>query len=152
MLRKIISFIAVIFWMAFILFLSSQPGEESNQLSTGITEMIVEVVEKVVPDANLDFKSINHFVRKNAHFFAYFVLGILVLNALRVCRMRGIKGIAAAVLICVIYAVSDEVHQLFVPGRGGQIKDVLIDSGGAVAGISVYALILGLIARTKRKA
>lgn len=37
-----------------------------------------------------------------------------------------------------IYTISDEIHQLFVLGRGGQIKDVIIDSSGAVVGIGGY--------------
>lgn len=41
-------------------------------------------------------------------------------------------------MICILYAISDEVHQLFVPGRGGQVRDVIIDSAGAIAGILGY--------------
>jgi VanZ family protein len=40
--------------------------------------------------------------------------------------------------ICIIYAVSDELHQLFVPGRGCQLKDVIIDTAGAVSGTAIY--------------
>ena len=53
----------------------------------------------------------------------------------------GLKNIGMAILICVLYAISDGVHQLFVPGRGGQVKDVLIDSAGTISGILVYRMI-----------
>ena len=46
-----------------------------------------------------------------------------------------------ALLICVLYAVSDEVHQIFVPGRGAEVKDVLIDSAGASVGVLMYLVI-----------
>ena len=51
---------------------------------------------------------------------------------------KGVRAIAMALGICII--VSDEVHQLFVPGRGAQVKDVLIDSAGAIVGICIYVL------------
>lgn len=80
---KILSWTAVILCMVFIFNLSSQEVEQSNQLSTGVPEVIVETIEKVAPNADLNMKSINHEVRKNALVFAYLVLAMLVLNALR---------------------------------------------------------------------
>jgi VanZ family protein len=80
----------------------------------------------------------NRILRKNAHYFAYLVLGILVINALRISGVKGWRVCVLALGICVLYAVSDEVHQLFVPGRGGQVRDVLIDSAGATVGLGLY--------------
>jgi VanZ family protein len=77
-------------------------------------------------------------VRKFAHFFAYLVLGILVLSAFVKSDYKGGKTFVYAFVICAVYASSDEIHQLFVSGRGCQIKDVLIDSGGALTGIALY--------------
>ena len=151
MIYKSISWIAVVLWMAFIFYLSAQVAEQSNNVSTGITEIIIEVVETVVPEKELDIKTVNHFVRKNAHFFTYFMLGILVVNALAASGVKGFKGIAIAFLICVLYAVSDEVHQLYVPGRGCQITDVLIDSGGALAGISLFTLLRRIFIRWRHR-
>lgn len=126
--------------MVLIFYLSHQPATESNELSTGITEKIVETVEKIAPDIDIDIGSFNHIIRKNGHFFAYLVLGILVVNGLRGSGVSGYKGFILALLICVLYAVSDEIHQLYVPGRGGQVKDVIIDSAGALVGILGYCL------------
>jgi VanZ family protein len=47
----------------------------------------------------------------------------------------GKKKISWMILICVLYAISDEIHQSFVPGRGPSIIDVFIDSTGAITGI-----------------
>lgn len=135
---KIFSGTAVLLWMALIFNLSSQVAEQSNQLSTGITEVIVKTVEKVAPKAEFNIKSFNNRLRKNAHFFAYLILGILVTKALRRSGVHGYRRVALALGICVLFAISDEVHQIFVPGRGGQVKDVLIDSVGASVGIVVY--------------
>ncbi|QCX34380.1 VanZ family protein [Caloramator sp. E03] len=69
-------------------------------------------------------------------FFVYLVLGILLLNALR--RNDVIRNNSIVILICVLYAISDEFHQVFVPGRGPNIRDVFIDSTGTLVGILIY--------------
>jgi VanZ family protein len=148
-MHKFLSWTAVILWMALIFNLSSQVAEQSNELSTGITEVIVKTVEKVAPQAEFNIKSFNNVLRKNAHFFAYLVLGILVLNALRRSGAHGYRSLMIALGICVLYAISDEVHQLFVPGRGGQVRDVIIDSAGACVGIGVYWVVGKLVKRHK---
>lgn len=142
---------AVLLWMALIFNLSSQVAEQSNRLSTGITEVIVETVEKVAPKSEFDIENFNNILRKNAHFFAYSALGILVIYALRRSGVHGYRSVALALGICVLYTISDEVHQLFVPGRGGQVKDVFIDSFGASVGIGVYWLIGRLVKKSKNR-
>ena len=136
-LRERLPWILVILCMALIFYLSHQPATKSNCLSTGITEKIVKAVEKIAPDVDLDSVSFNHIVRKNAHFFSYLVLGILVMNGLRSSGVSGYRIIFFAIGICILYAISDEVHQLFVPGRGGRVSDVFIDSAGAAIGIGI---------------
>lgn len=147
-LKKILSWTAVVIWMALIFILSAQISEQSSQLSTGITEFIIKTIEKFIPIANFDIGSFNHIVRKSAHFIAYMVLGVLALNALRRSKAYGYRSLALALAlgICVIYAVSDEWHQLFIPGRVGQAKDVILDSAGAGVGILIY---LGLCRRKR---
>ena len=132
-LKNILSWTAVLLWMVLIFNLSAQVADESDKLSKGITRMIVQTVERVAPNANFDIKNFNHGIRKNAHFFAYLVLGILVVNALSAGECKFV-----AILICVLYAILDEVHQIFVPGRGPGIQDVFIDSVGASVGILMY--------------
>lgn len=134
----LISWTAVLCGMLLIFFLSSQPGKQSDQLSEGVAKVIVEAVEKVNPKANFNMSRLNHLLRKNAHFFAYLILGILVMVALWTSGVSGKKGIVIALCVCILYAISDEVHQLYVPGRGGQVKDVLLDSVGAMVGIGLY--------------
>lgn len=121
--------------MFFIFNMSSRVSEDSNELSKDITKAIVKVVEKALPDYEVDIGKFNHIVRKNAHFFGYLLLGMLVCQVLRVSGMRGIKLYAFSLIFCILYAVSDEVHQHFVPGRGPQALDVFIDSSGSTVGI-----------------
>lgn len=144
-----ISWLAVILWMILIYNLSSQVAEQSDKLSKGVTEIIIEIVERVAPKAEFDISSYNHIVRKYAHFFAYLVLGILV-TAMRKSGRNSLKGVVLTLSICVLYAISDEVHQFFVQGRGSQVTDVLIDSAGAMVGIGVYMLIDKMVMKRKK--
>jgi len=67
------------------------------------------------------------------------ILGMLVFRALAKNGFKG-RGALISFLICAVYATSDEFHQLFVPGRGCQLKDVVIDSTGYIVGISINRL------------
>ena len=54
-------------------------------------------------------------------------------------------------LIAALYAASDEIHQLFVPGRSGQLSDVILDSAGALAGVAAFTVLWWLINRRKAR-
>lgn len=137
--RNVIHWLPAALWMALIFFLSSQPAVSSNSLSKGLTKLIIEILGRFLPidieisTIDVILSQMNHFVRKFAHFFAYMVLGILVSNGFKNSGSK--KVFSNSLVICIIYAVSDELHQLFVPGRGCQLKDVLIDSVGSLLGI-----------------
>jgi|SRR5690625_4615422 len=137
-LRQLFAWLLVIIWMGVIFYLSHQPATASSTLSSGITEIIIRTLKTIAPFMDLELHAFHHFIRKGAHFFAYFMLGFLVIHAL---EMRHVKGMALALAISVLYAISDEVHQLFIPGRSGEVRDVLIDSAGAVVGIISYRII-----------
>ena len=137
MKRKILPWSLIIVWMGLIFFFSHQPATESSELSSGITEAIVDVINVIVPDNDLmsSKQSINLIIRKGAHFGVYLVLGLLVSNGLIYSNISKSKVFYLALLICVLYAISDEFHQLYVPGRSGQVSDVLLDSTGSLSGI-----------------
>ena len=143
--------IAVLLWLIFIYILSDQPAAQSSELSKKITEVIVKTVERLVPqnygeDSNINLvEQFHHLVRKNAHFFIYLVLGILTIGAIRWSGVLGLKAFVLTLSICVLYAVSDEIHQLYVPGRSAEVMDVFIDSAGAIVGIGMYRGIASLL-------
>lgn len=83
---------------------------------------------------------LHHFIRKNAHFFIYMALGFLLKYALKSSGITGLKAVGIGLIICVLYAFSDEFHQYFVPGRGALLSDVMIDSTGATIGIALQSL------------
>lgn len=140
MKNKIYGWFFVLVWMIIIFYLSHQPGTTSSGLSDEITLTIVSVLKTFIPVNDLNLNFLKLLIRKLAHLSAYTVLGYLVINALKRHMTVNIKSIGMAFLICLLYAISDEVHQLFVPDRSGEVKDVMIDSVGAIFGISIYIL------------
>src|SRR5699024_6504703 len=72
-------------------------------------------------------------VRKGAHIGEYAVLGALLAWAL---PGHSLRRATITLAIGIAYAITDEVHQLFVPGRAGQVSDVLIDTVGVVVGVA----------------
>ncbi|WP_026672417.1 VanZ family protein [Alkalihalobacterium bogoriense] len=143
--NKLFPWLGVILWMALIFYLSHQPATESAELSTGIMEIMKQAVALVIPQLPFDESVLHFLIRKGAHFFAYMILGILVFHALTKSNTTGVKRIWLTLVICVIYAITDEVHQLFVPGRSGEFTDVLIDSAGALVGVGVCQLVRKMI-------
>lgn len=133
-----ISWMAVFFWMSFIFSLSSQPAFESNELSLGIADRIIKLFGNLF---RFDIDILNHIVRKGAHSIAYLILAVLIFNYVNQRKISGWKSVVLVLSLCVLYAISDEIHQLYVEGRSGQPSDVLIDSIGAVAGVGVFKLL-----------
>lgn len=147
---KIVTWILAIAWMFIIFTMSSQVREVSLSLSMNISQKIINVIEKISPieGVKLNIASIDHIIRKFAHFFSYLLLGILVIRVLIVSKIRGMNLYVLSLIICVVYAISDEFHQGFVPGRGPQVFDVMIDSTGSLIGLLLYK---ALIKFKKRK-
>ncbi|MFA8437281.1 VanZ family protein [Pueribacillus sp. YX66] len=104
--------------------------------------MFARLVNTLIPNAMVTPDLFNFYVRKAAHFFAYFVLGMLALHAFIKSGLHGWRSIWCALALCVLYAITDEVHQLFIAGRAGQVRDVLIDSVGAIVGISLFYVVI----------
>lgn len=138
---KVMAWTVAVVWMIIIFLLSHQPAGASSELSSGITAFVLDIIHTVMPALQLELAEFGFYIRKLAHFTAYFLLGVLLLLA---CRRSGGKGFRSVVLafgIAVLYAMSDEFHQLFIPGRSGEVRDVLIDSAGAMTGVLCYLLI-----------
>jgi VanZ family protein len=93
-----------------------------------------------IPSLSTHLGTWDTILRKLAHVTEYAVLGGLLLRALR--------SPAAAVVVATLYAVTDEVHQLFVEGRHGAPLDVAIDAVGALAGVLLWQRIS--LRRTRR--
>lgn len=131
MTKNKISLLLVILWMIFIFVMSSFDASSSSNQSNFIVDIITSIIN--IKDTEL----LSFIIRKLAHFTEYFILGILVINLIT----KYDKKIIIAILLCIIYATSDEIHQIFVPGRSCQITDIMIDSLGSIMGVYLYKLI-----------
>lgn len=123
----------MLLWMFLIFLMSSFDATESANQSN----FIVNIITNIFKIENIEVLSF--IIRKLAHFTEYLILGFLTINMLDKNDIS--KKYLLSILICIIYATSDEIHQIFVPGRTCQIKDILIDSIGSITGIYLYKLI-----------
>lgn len=144
---KGVAWIPALTWMTLIFLLSDQPGGDSGRL----TRIILEYLAGYGIDFMAWFGENAGFVlRKLAHFSVYGILFLLLYLGWSRWKKWPRSGWLA--LACtVLYAASDEFHQLFVPRRVGNIYDVLIDSAGALAALGLVALIRTLT-RKRRQA
>jgi VanZ family protein len=102
--------------------------------------VILPVLAALVPGATLaDLQAMHHAIRKVAHFTEYLVLSVLLYRALRGNRRWNARAAGIAFTLAGLYAVSDEFHQWFVPGRTAAATDCLIDVSGAAAGQGLVA-------------
>ncbi len=128
--------LAVLCWMALIFALSHEPADGSQARS----DVLVNILQTIGLGGSADLLST--VVRKLAHAVAYAVLGVLLVWALAARRRVTAKLVMYAVAITCLYAISDELHQTYVPGRSGEVRDVAVDAAGALIGASAVAYVL----------
>lgn len=124
-------------WMAVIFVMSAMPGEQSGEQSGLIVRMILAVHRLFFGEAQLspDILELLHtLIRKAAHMTEYAVLACLYLHALK--KTGANRPSLWAIVLCVLYAASDEFHQAFVPDRGPSPVDVVIDVAGGSIGLA----------------
>ncbi len=120
---------------------SNQNGEKSGSLSREVTEDVtkninsIQQLEKSEKEKVLN--KIEHYIRKLAHFSLYTVVGILTMGFMITYDLKNLKRILISLGIGIIYATSDEFHQMFIPARTSSIWDVCIDSCGVFVGILI---------------
>lgn len=91
--------------------------------------------------------AVNFAIRKGAHFILFALLAMFIKVLLK--NVKGSYGIAW--LCTTSYGIVDELHQLYIPGRGSSVLDVLIDSIGGGAGLVLYYLITRTVRRRRRR-
>ena len=109
----------LVFWMGLIFYFSSLQG----------------LSQREHPD--LFF----YVARKGAHIFEYFVLDFLFFRIFRLHKLKKKETYLLSFLFSLAYAFSDEIHQVFVPGREGKFSDVGVDMIGIILAIVFYNLL-----------
>jgi VanZ family protein len=150
MYLKNISWLPAVIVMIMIYCFSSKPAVESNESSLTIANGLLTVYEDATGgkvnemDRRKVLESINFVVRKGAHFSEYGVLACAFMFHFLLLKRREKRYILWSVAFAALYAVTDEVHQLFIPGRSGQARDVLIDSAGALTGALLFYFFIAI--------
>lgn len=137
--RILLDWLLVVILMIIIFMFSKDPAVSSSDKSNYLVETLVNFFNL----KNIDLFELNVIIRKLAHFIIYFILGVLVFNAVKDTSSKTLISIMIiSILICILYAETDELHQMLVPGRSGEVRDVIIDSAGSSQGALIYFLIL----------
>ncbi len=140
-MKRIIYGLLMIIWMVVIFSFSNSNGVKSDSLSKGIISNSITIYEHVTNktvDKDYYLDRLDYPVRKLAHFSEYAILGFLVIQFSLSFNM--LYAGSFSILLCFLYAMSDEFHQLFITGRSGQFTDVLIDTLGAIVMICIIKI------------
>ena len=141
-----------IYIMILIFSFSAQPGEISAGVSAGVSRTIARLIvggfnELSEAEKLVKIEELVPIVRKVAHFLIYCALGFFSFLSLRTFykeipkKFPKAKGIFSVSAFCLFYASTDEIHQLYVSERSGNLLDVMLDFGGALIGIGIGFLV-----------
>ena len=134
-------------WLCVLFFFSGQSGEESGDLSGRLTRFLFGWwIERGADEALLE-----HNLRKCAHAGIFAVEGFLLGMSL----LSGMKRRAEAAYLtlagCAVIAIANELHQLTSPERSCDVKDMLIDTAGAAAGLIAAMVLLHLFRKHRER-
>lgn len=135
-----ISLIIVFALFILIFCLSHEDGKESTETSGWFTTLL---------NFLLPFPVTENVVRTLAHFSEFACLSFFM-NNLFVSKKEKLCPVIACTL-SFIYAITDEIHQIFVPGRACQFQDMMVDLAGIISGMAVYAIIYIIIKKAIKK-
>lgn len=154
---RFIPIIATVLIMIMIFGFSSQNREASSKLSSGLSEKILWLFPAThnMTDAQkrVAVLKVEARLRKIAHFIMYALLGLSAAFMFNGGKLRDRKFV---LLVCVavlslVYASTDEAHQIFVSGRGPQVSDVALDTAGGIFGGGIFTLTEYIVMKKKNK-
>ena len=144
-MKKTISIVLLILWMIIIFSFSSADANKSTGTSDKVITTMIEIKDKItdqetpISEKEIIVKNSSFYVRKIAHITEYLILGFLMFNLL---KQYSVTNIYYAIILCVLYSCTDEFHQLFINGRSGSFRDVLIDTIGILLGTYLYKILV----------
>lgn len=133
-MNRLRTWLPALAWMGVIFAMSAMPGDSSGQTSGRLVHLLLSMISFLFGQdaaAQIDIETIHLLIRKGAHMTEYAILYFLYFRALRM-ENTAHPGLCA-LLLCALYAATDEWHQSFVADRGPSVMDVAIDTLGAGA-------------------
>ncbi|MFC4354336.1 VanZ family protein [Chryseomicrobium palamuruense] len=149
-MKKTISWGAIIGCAAVIFYLSNQPAAVSKELSGQVKSIIEGVIQLMKGTSDEPVVISHNTLRKTAHYLIYLVLGFLLMIVL-MKEGKNLNRFFIVVLMSALFACTDELHQQFILGRSGELRDVLIDTLGAATGGLVLLGIVNITRSIKEK-
>ena len=152
---KMCSFLPAILMLCVIFLFSGQKGKASSSVSQGVSLKIVKIGNGLLgshfseEEEKEAADQIEAVVRKVAHVTEYFLLAVSFLLPLSLYGIRGKRLAVTVLLLCLLSAAGDEIHQYFVAGRNASVWDVGIDEIGSGIAVLLYG---SIFRRKKRKA
>lgn len=127
---------------------SNQDGKTSSGVSKKVARKIIDIFPytKNLSEAT-KVKMVEKsqpIIRKLAHFSIYTLVGISIMAFISTYNIILLKKFIISLSVGLVYAISDEIHQSFVPGRGPSVKDVCIDTAGVFLGIIIVLVIISV--------
>ena len=148
--KRILWLAAAVLWMAVIFSFSNQKAAASSEISGSLSSRVIGEVDQVFhlhwqeSEIKTYAQWIEHPIRKAAHMTEYAILALLLLGTITKDRITR-KQLLAVICLVAAYAATDEYHQLFVPGRSGQVRDVVIDTVGGTLGLGAWLAVHRLL-------
>ena len=131
---KYLPIILLILQCGLIFFFSGQNEESSTNVSQSVVGSVLEVAPETAQNLNKkQYEMVELVVRKSAHFVLFLMMGIFAYLSAESLELK--KKVIMALVFCLAYAVFDEIHQFFIPGRSCEIRDVIIDFCGSLIGV-----------------
>lgn len=149
-MKKIIFRIILIMLLCLTFYTIFQFSSENSIQSSSRSMKVMRKVVDIFPyTKNLNestkikiVKKSQPIIRKLAHFSIYTLVGILIMTFMSTYKLLLFKKFSISTIVGLCYAISDEYHQSFVPGRSAEIRDVVIDTSGVVFGIIIVLTII----------
>lgn len=147
---RVLLFAAAVFWMILIFCFSNQRAEISSEISGSLTYRIAEFMSHALHldwDGNTLVQYAREWeypVRKAAHMTEYAIFAWILLGNFALYSKTSHKKYLLAEIGAILYASTDEFHQLFIEGRSGQFLDVCIDGMGALLGLLLAWAVISL--------
>lgn len=147
---KMFSIILLVIWAVVIFMFSSETATQSSNTSGSVIRAVVKAIRQdfeslSISEQNNIISQLQSAFRTVAHGIVYFILGVFSTNVAIAFKIKSWQKWVYPTAFCFVYALSDETHQAFVPGRAFQTGDILVDTVGSFIGVITFIFIVTMV-------
>ena len=114
---------------------------------------LIPAIKNMPEKEKIEFQNnvMQPIVRKVAHFSIYTLLGLWLMNFMVTFKRSFYQSGVISVFLGFLYSCSDEIHQLFIPGRSGEFLDICIDTLGVILGSIIVTIVIKIYRKVRKK-